>query len=217
MPGLLRNAPLIALICLALSGCAAGRSIVAVPGVTAENPATGTAVKITAVDDNRAFITGSRDRAMPSLSDHKVEDTSITRRAFARKSGAYGDALGDLLLPEGQSVSQLVSDAIATGFKRAGYRVIGPADAGYDQALPVSAKITQFWSWFTPGVFMVSVSHRSEIALQAPGTPVTGETIINGWAETSNAALTEKAFLTVSTEGLEAIAAKTAEALRKTP
>lgn len=217
MPKLLQKACTAALLCLALSGCAMGRGVAPVESITADNPTSGAAVKIAAVEDARVFAIDPRDPSTPSLRDDAISDTSITSRAFARKRGGFGQAMGDVVLPEGQTVAKLVGDAVATGFRRAGYRVLGPNDAGYDKATPVSAQIKQFWSWFTPGMFSVTVSHRSEVRLAAPGTPLAVETTFFGSAETSGMAATESDFQTVSRQGLETIAAKITEAQRKAP
>jgi hypothetical protein len=77
-----------------------------------------------------------------------------------------GAALGDVLLPEGTSVAALVQTAISRGLRQAGYRVLASGDPGYEQAVPIRARIEQFWSWFSPGFAAVSLNNRAAVNLQ---------------------------------------------------
>src|SRR6202012_1854397 len=102
----------------------------------------------------------------PSLKDDDINNKSVTSRAIGRKRSGWGEAPGDGLLPEGDSVSARVGAALADGFRQAGYRVLASGDAGYDQAVPVTATIKQYWSWEEMG-FVFGLNCRAEIELDS--------------------------------------------------
>jgi hypothetical protein len=150
-----------------LGGCAAGRSVLPAGIDAGANPAQGTAVRIAAVEDARVFTVKPPSADMPSLmEDSEIADKAITGRAVGRKRGGMGAALGDVLLPEGTSVTALVQTAISRGLRQAGYRVLASGDPGYERAVPLRARIEQFWSWFSPGFAAVSLNNRAAVNLQ---------------------------------------------------
>lgn len=159
-----------AIISLAMltGACAASRSVVEIQEPTSiENPAVGPAVKITSVEDKRKFEIDPSTPDIPSLANDEIDDTSFTSRAYARKRNTYGMALGDVMLPEGKTVSDAVNKAISNGFKQAGYRVLEPRDAEYNSAAEIDADLIKFWSWFEPGFWQVTVHNKSEVVLNS--------------------------------------------------
>src|SRR5690606_19720516 len=103
------KASLLVALTIMMVGCAANRSVVdvQVPALTSTG---GQKVVIMAIDE-RTFETKPRSADIPSLKGGEISDTSITERAIARKRNGYGKALGDVLLPSGRTVSQLVGAA----------------------------------------------------------------------------------------------------------
>ncbi|WP_178116448.1 flagellar biosynthesis protein [Pseudomonas brassicae] len=130
-------------------------------------PGNGKKVHISAVDE-RVFQIKPRSADIPSLKNDEVTDRSITERAIARKRNGYGKGLGDVLLPSGRTVSRLVSDAVASAYRQAGYEVV--TDANTQDAATVKVHIVEFWSWFSPGFFSVAVNNKSHLTIEAPGT-----------------------------------------------
>lgn len=184
---IVKAAALVAALCL-LAGCAATRSTVDLSAtktpipVTAQ-PTSGPAVKIISVDDQRVFAIDPSDPSHPSLKeDNQDSDKAITSRAIARKRNGFGMAWGDVLLPEGDTVTAHVSQALADGFRQGGCRVLASNDAGYDQATSVKAVIKQFWSWAQPGAWVAKMHNIAEIELDttlpalAPSQTVTTQT-----------------------------------------
>jgi len=101
------------------------------------------------VTDQRTFEASS----IPSLKEEAdLTNRAITVRAIARKRGGFGMALGDIVLPEGQTVEGLVKDAVIRSLRESGYRVVDESDA---------ADIDQFLSWFSPGAFTVAGARRA--------------------------------------------------------
>ncbi len=150
-----------------LGGCAVGRSVVPLDQVQAiQNPASGIAVKIKSVEDARVFEAAPKDPSTPSLQDGEIGNSAITARAIARKRGGFGKALGDILLPEGQTVAAVMQDSIGNGFRKAGYRVLQPGDQGYEQAVAVDAWVRQYWTWVNFGFWALTVHCRAEVDLK---------------------------------------------------
>lgn len=151
------------------TGCATHRSVVtAEPQKVTEN-ATGKAVVITRVTDLRTFEAAPSEPSTPSLMDGAITDKATTSRAVGRKRGGFGKALGDVLLPEGQTVEDLVRETVSNSLREAGYRVVPEAGAPPD-ALGLEVGINEFWTWFSPGFWFVTLNFRS--VLEVKGSAV---------------------------------------------
>ena len=116
---------------LLLAGCATNRAEVDIlPPGNSQTPApsNGKKVYISAVDDRVFQIKPSRFDT-PSLKYDEIDDKSITERAIGRKRNNYNMPIGDVLLPKGRTVSELVGDAVATAYRQAGYEVVSTPGA----------------------------------------------------------------------------------------
>lgn len=208
-----RFLPLLLLsIVLLLGGCAAGRSVVTTafdPGV---NPATGTTVRIEPVEDARVFTAAPPQADMPSLMNaDELGNKAITSRAIARKRGGFGAALGDVLLPEGESVQQLSRAAVTRALRETGYRVAAPGESGYADAIPIRVRIDEFWSWFSPGFAQVAVSFRGKLHLQGNIGPVAAGASYSAEVQDRMQAVFESDWAAVVTKGVAALS----ESVRK--
>lgn len=171
---------------LLLCGCATSRSVVQVgtaPAYQVSNPDQGTAIRLVTTDE-RKFELAPATPDIPSLKDGEINNPAITARAIGRKRNTYGRALGDVLLPEGQNVAQIVGEAIANGFRGAGYRVVTEGDPDFATATPVNAKIVQFWLWIDPGFWAITVENRTELTISS---------VLPGFEKDFTALLTQKA------------------------
>lgn len=204
----LRAACVVAAMAL-LGGCATSRSVVLPDAGTAvENPVQGLAVRIEKIEDVRRFEAAPKTPDIPSLPADDFLNSSLTSRAIGRKRGGFGLALGDVLLPEGQTVSLLVGDALTQGFRRAGYRVLTAGDAGYEQATPVTARINEFWSWFNPGFAQVTIKNRAAIDLAGPLPPLKGGATIRSEVSEGMQAVFEDDWRKIAGKGLAEITEK---------
>lgn len=104
-----------------LSGCATTRSEISVETNDGINSQKGMAVRIDAVKDARVFQIKPPNPDIPSLKDDGILNKAITSRAIARKRNTYGKGLGDVLLPEGQTVAGLTETLLR---ERSGSQVI---------------------------------------------------------------------------------------------
>ena len=159
-------------ILILFSGCATNRGIVDISVDAPINPDSGKIVKIAAVRDARKFELKPDIPSIPSLKGGEINDPSITSRAIARKRNGYGKALGDILLPEGKTVSQVVEKALIKAFRESGYKVVSETDVEYAEAIPVEADIEQFWAYFEPGFWVIALHFDADITLAGEITPL---------------------------------------------
>jgi hypothetical protein len=200
-----------------LSGCAAGRTVVPASIDSGQNPSQGTAVRIDTVQDARVFSISPPSPDMPSLmNDDEIGNKSITSRAVGRKRGGFGAALGDVLLPEGQTVPMLVESAVARALRESGYRVVERGSAGHEQAVPIAVRIDQFWSWFNPGFASVTLSFRGAIFVKGDVSQIEkGQPVITQ-VQDQMSAVFESDWQVIVNKGLQSLVAATKEILRPT-
>jgi len=201
-----------------LTGCAAGRTVVSAGIDAGTNPSQGEPVRLEEVRDARVFSASPPHPEMPSLMNaEEIHTPAITRRAIARKRGGFGNALGDVLLPEGQSVSQLVGDAVSRAFRVSGYRVVAPGDADYARASPVQVRIDKFWSWFTPGFASVALEFQGAIHLQGALPQLREGRTVSTELEDRMQAVFESDWQAIVNKGLERLSVETGALLRGRP
>ncbi|WP_459745515.1 flagellar biosynthesis protein [Pseudomonas sp. 3A(2025)] len=119
--------------------------------------------------DERTFEIDPRSADIPSLKDDEINDRSVTERAIGRKRGGFGKAFGDVVLPSGRTVSQLVGEAVSNAYREAGYEVV--TDKSTSDAIAVNVHVIEFWSWFSPGFWSVAVNNKSQLRIESLGSP----------------------------------------------
>lgn len=194
-----------------LAGCATNRAEVDIlPPGNSQTPApsNGKKVYISTVDDRVFQIKPSRFD-IPSLKYDEIGDKSITERAIARKRNNYNMPIGDVLLPKGRTVSELVGDAVATAYRQAGYEVVGTSGARDVRA--VNVHIIEFWSWSTTeGVLDKVLQNKSFLQIETQGAPVQNvKTLVNEKVKVA----TDTDWKRVTEAGLEAITQETLKQL----
>ena len=145
-------------------GCATGRGILSVQVQMPDNPTSVQSVRIDEVIDKRVYEMHPSKPSIPSLmneEDYAIDE--IRSRAIARKRGGYGNALGDIVLPEGDSVRNLVRNIITRAFREAGVSVLKSGEAGAANAVPVKIEINQFWGWITPKFTHATIEFISNV------------------------------------------------------
>jgi hypothetical protein len=138
----------------------------------------------------------------PSLKDGQIRNRAITNRAIARKRNSFGKAMGDILLPEGRTVEQLAKEALTSGLRLSGYRVLAEGDSGYDGAAPLEADVQQVWAWFTPGFAAAHLQFDSHIRLTGPLAPFREGMEFKGYVRLATQAATGRAWLNTINKGL---------------
>lgn len=194
-----------------LAGCATNRAEVDIlpPGISqTPAPANGKKVYISTVDD-RVFHIKPSSFDIPSLKYDEIDDKSITERAIARKRNNYNMAIGDVLLPKGRTVSELVGDAVATAYRQAGYQVV--STPGASDVSKVNVQIVEFWSWSTTeGVLDKVLQNRSYLQIKTHDAPAHSvKTLISEKVKV----VTDDDWKRVTEAGLEAITQETLKQL----
>ena len=186
-----------------LSGCAATRSTFDVPIAQAPSDTTKGFVKITQVRDQRRFETAPRNPSTPSLQNpEEIHDPAITARAIARKRGGDGNAMADILLPEGRTVEQLVREAVAKAVQEKGYAVVNEQSPAFARALPLAVDIQQFWSWATPGFWQVSAEFEGILLLKSEALLVSPQEAVRGYGIVKGMAITDDVWQHVMQQGI---------------
>ncbi|MGZ4925957.1 MAG: hypothetical protein ACXV4B_05830 [Halobacteriota archaeon] len=200
-----------------MTGCAATRSTFDVP-ITQAQPATIKGfVKIVEVKDVRRFEAAPRNPSVPSLQNaEEIKDRAITSRAVARKRGGFGAAMADILLPEGRTVEQLVREALTKAVTEKGYSVVDDKSPEFGKALPLQVDIQQFWSWFTPGFFLLSVEFEGILLLKGPVLIGSNEETIRGYSIVKGMVATDNEWQQVMQQGIQDVIEKV-KARVKTP
>lgn len=113
--------------------------------------ATGPAVKIVSVTDNRKFVYPHEagDCETPSVENEKMlGDADARARSFGRQGRCDGGEWANhamVMLPEGERVSKKIQSSVEEGLRRSGYRV-APNDPN---AIPVRVALNNFWVTFS--------------------------------------------------------------------
>jgi len=135
-----------------LSACATSRSVISVDVPNRGPEAAGVPAKIIEVVDSRKFSVDPHNPSLPSIGNaSEITDPKLTSRAVGRKRNGFGAALGDIVLPEGQTVPGLVRSAAQQALREKGYRVVESDSPDYAAAAPLALNIEQFWTWMRPG------------------------------------------------------------------
>lgn len=154
---------------LLVSACATNRSSLtlepppAAPALAADAPA----IVLRSVRDARAFEAAPRDPSVPSIGT-AGGGAEIRARAVGRKRNSYGQALGDVMLEEGQTVEGLMRLHIAAAFQQGGVRVIEESAAS-PETPRVDVTIDKFWAWFQPGFWAIKLRAKVETGLSVNG------------------------------------------------
>jgi hypothetical protein len=198
-----RNIGFAGLVFLSLaSGCATTRSTIDIAVPQAQAAPTKQVVKIVAVSDLRTFESAPSDPSVPSLKNpEEIKDPSIRSRAIARKRGGFGNAAGDILLPEGRTVEQFVREAATSALAQKGYSVVDEKSPQFEKALPLSIEVQQFWAWFTPGFFTISVEFECKLRMKGQALFGDEDAPVRGYAILHRMAATEGVWQEAMQEG----------------
>lgn len=161
-------------VMLILGACATTRGEMALSVPDAGTMATTGGDKVAVIEsvqDRRQFQVDPRDPSIPSLKEGEqyALDAEGRKRAIARKRGGFGKAMGDILLEGGDTVETLTRELIVQGLGERGYRVLAAGEPAPADALRVRADIHEFWGWFTPGMWVVSMEGKMRVDITATG------------------------------------------------
>jgi len=151
-----------------LTGCVTGTrhlDNIAVPETVSSTKASGD-IYISTINDARIFEQKPRDPSIPSVDGKLASTPKETLSTFiGRQRNGYGGAMGQVALPKGQTVDDIVRKLLAKGLESRGYRVV--ADNNAPQQLAVD--VNELWAWFSPGFASVSFEAKITTQLQFSG------------------------------------------------
>lgn len=202
---------------LIVNGCATNRGILNLRPTIVQQPASGQLVKIESVRDIRVFELRPRRPSIPSLRNGEITNRAITTRAIARKRNTYGKALGDILLPEGRTVEDVVAEVLTSTFREAGYRVVSPNDPEAGSAVPIKAEVEQFWSWFTPGMWAISLEFEARVKISGNISPFQRGEVVRGYVRRRGQAANTRAWDTTINQGIGLLSNNIKSRLRGLP
>jgi hypothetical protein len=186
-----------------LSGCALSSSTISPQISQGQNPAQGIAVRLEHVVDHRKFETDPPTHHLPSLPATDIDNPALTARTIGRKANGFGMPLAPVMLPDGQSVAELVRQATTQAFRQAGYKVISEGDPGYARAIPVDVDIIQYWSWGHQSGLAIAISCNAEASMKASIEPLAKGGDVTGTATvTSLVAIVESDWLELTNKCL---------------
>lgn len=200
-----RIASLIIGLLLTAGGCATTRGVVDLPTPSASTPSSEIAadalpVFISNIDDQRVFELKPSDPSTPSLKDGQIENEELKSRAIARKRNTFGMAMGDVMLPEGKTVNQVVEENLKITLEENGYRVVNQPGEGVTE---LNVKIHKFWSWFTPGFWALKIEFQSELELDGTLPGLKSGTKVTGYAHQKHQAATGGAWVQTMQVGMD--------------
>ena len=158
-----------AFLALFQTGCVVGRRTIAlsIPAATTAAPAQKGTVYLEAVTDDRRFENKPAQPSTPSVDgDVNAMSTEQRNMMIGRQRGGFGNAMGDIALPAGESVQKRTTALFEEALKRRGYALTSDAAA----ANKASISIKEFWAWFTPGMWSVSFEARITCVLSVKTT-----------------------------------------------
>lgn len=147
----------IVFISLLLTACVTGtRSVtLEVPTQTSSKSGLGS-VQIVNINDSRVF---EQKPSSPNTPSSKSDVASLSAQAksalIGRQRGGYGQAMGDVALPEGSTIENEVRKLISSGLQNRGYVV---SDNSNNK---LNVDIEKFWAWMVPS--FITIGFESEI------------------------------------------------------
>lgn len=206
-------------VCLSVSlaGCATSRSEIKLQAPTvapssATVAKTGRVVVIKSVEDERVFVQAPPDPSTPSLGFGGSDQATaqVKSQAIGRKRNGFGKALGDVLLEQGQTVQGVVRKNLEAALEQGGYQVKSLADAGTNPVV-LDVHIKKFWAWFQPGFWAITLHSdiATELQVEGQATPIE----IDAHAEDKRQMATDKAWMEITQQGLDAYRAKVVQGM----
>lgn len=175
MTQILREALITSIVCLMLGGCATSRSELKLNSpITEKTDAIASvdsikhSIFIHSINDRRKFEQAPSNPSIPSLGFEGATqaDAAIKARAIGRKRNGFGKALGDVLLDDGQTVTNVVREHLVAAFTAAGYSVESDPLA---PSIPIviDVDVQKFWAWFQPGFWAITLNADIVIDINA--------------------------------------------------
>ena len=109
------------------------------------------------------------------------------------------------------------SEAVENGFRLGGYRVVHRGDPGVEGATRLTISIRQFWSWFQPGFWHVTVHNRCEIELKGALAVLAGGRTVTSETKENMGAVFESDWQKITSNGLKELTQNVTTAVMNKP
>lgn len=165
----------ILLISAFLTGCVTGTRHVDVTSSKYINDKTASEeVYIAFIEDKRIFEAKPSSPSTPSVNGDLAK-TSKEKLAtlIGRQRNGYGMAMGDVALPNSETVQTEMKALLKEGLESRGYIVTDNKNA----PVIVDVDIKKFWAWFSPGMF--AVSFEASLACQINFADAKGSKVLD--------------------------------------
>ncbi len=100
-------------------------------------------------------------------------------------------------------MEQVVREAATKALAEKGYAVVNEDSPDFSRALPVNIEILQFWSWATPGFFLVSVEFLGVVLLKGDVLAGGNEEAVRGYSIVKGMAITDSGWQEVMQNGVQ--------------
>lgn len=162
-----------------LGGCVTGtRTIELTPPTHDGEKKASRAIYIGDISDKRIFEAKPASPSTPSVKGDlaKVPKEKLNT-LIGRQRNAYGKAMGDVALIEGNTVQKEMRDLLVLGLEGRGYTVSDDQNT----PLKMDVDIDQFWAWFTPGMWAVSFEAKLDSKIHLSEDGVNKEISVEGY------------------------------------
>ena len=164
---------------LACTPSAWEHSVVTVPTRQMPDPASGTTVVITRVTDKRSFVqVPQKFYGIPSQKGGASADPALRPRTVGRKGSSASDVIGDVLLPENETVANLVRKELTAVLRSSGYRVADSATQAPPGAFTMEVDINRFWTWLEYGVTHNTIDYNASLSIASPALKGDGHVLL---------------------------------------
>ena len=148
----------------------------ATPGTTAFAGTPRGQVSIQSVTDSRQFQNKPKDPSTPSVNGDVAKLTPEQKSTFVgRQRNGFGQAMGDIVLKNKETVPSKAAQLVTEGFARQGF-------TASPRGTPVDIEVQDFWAWFTPGMWTIDFEARIKCAVNIRGSKP-AKLVIDGYGK----------------------------------
>lgn len=166
-----------------LNGCALGRGELNLDdSVTGyQRNQVGQKIVIDAVMDQRSFVLDASDPKQPSVNGDYIDSRESL---IARKGNAMDKTLGDIVLSNGQTVTNIIEKVVKKSLNDAGFTVLdNPLEADANTAHAV-VNIKNFWGWTDSDILVARIN--TDVNIEVIITAGDYTTTINSETKSTN-------------------------------
>ncbi|EWG98960.1 hypothetical protein [Halomonas sp. BC04] len=109
--------------------------------------------------------------------------------------------MGDILLEGGLTVEEVVRSSLSVALQQAGYNVVNGLAEARDDVLIMDVYIDEFWAWFNPGFWAITLNTRITTDLELSSEA--GSELVSIHAKERRQVATEGAWIEIIEKALQ--------------